>query len=87
MSLFESRLASEDADPFTMPDIVTAPGGRRDVTYTGDMIQTNLDWIRPRYPEMLRPDGLLQLDTAGEHLYRPVEDRRVRPGFTAYERI
>lgn len=87
MSLFESRRAQEDADPFTKPWVVVHDTVRN-VREAGDLIQVNVPYEREHHPDWFDGD-IFQLDTAGEWRYRPVEGRwpTLRDGFTAYQRI
>jgi hypothetical protein len=69
------------------PNIIIEDGGvrtlERDAT---EFIKTNTDWLQSHgLADMVRSDGTLQLDTAGEYLYRPLGD--LPDGFTAYQRI
>lgn len=68
------------------PDIHLVDGQRvvaRDAT---QFIKTNLSNLPVLgLQDVVQPDGTLQLDTAGKHLYRPLGE--LDHGFTAYERI
>jgi hypothetical protein len=55
-------------------DVTIDSDGRRHVREAASIIAANLDWLRPRYPEMIQPAGTLQLDTDGEYQYRQLRD-------------
>jgi hypothetical protein len=59
-----------EADNITYPRIEIV-GGRRTVRDAGDFIEVNLDWLRQRHADMIRPDGLVQMSGG-------VGSRRVR---------
>ena len=69
-----------------VPDIQTRDGQRivtRDAT---EFIKTNLDNLPALgLGDVVQPDGTLQLDSAGQHRYRPIGE--LGDGFTAYERV
>lgn len=68
------------------PDIHIQPDGSRVVLRDAvEFIKGNPAWLRSHdLADMLEADGTLQLDSAGEHRYRPLGV--VDHGFTAYER-
>lgn len=69
------------------PDyVIEADGTRTLVRDPVRFIKTNLDNL-PVFglQDIVQPDGTLQLDTAGQHRYRPLGE--LGDGFTAHERI
>jgi hypothetical protein len=91
VSAYESWLETIARDPFSHPHIEVAPDGTRTVQGAGPKVKTRPDWWRHQvvhgWPmgDVVKADGTLQLDSAGEYRYRPVGE--LRDGFTAYERI
>lgn len=90
MSWFASRMAMEEADPFCRTEIIREPNGDRTVLIARDVIQINEPYERLHHPDWFREDGSYVLDTAGEWVYRPVDDHRrfptLREGFVPYQR-
>lgn len=66
-------------------DVIIEADGSRTVREAAPIIAANLDWLRPRHPDMIRPDGTLVLDSAGEYRYRWVRD--IDGPFAAYEQM
>lgn len=85
VSMHPAQRALWEADNITYPRIEIADDGTCTVRDAGDFIKVNRDWLRPRYPEMIRPDGRVQLDSAGEFVYRQLSPHD--GPFCAYERI
>ena len=79
-----AQRARWEAENITYPRIERVEG-RRTVRDAGDFIKVNLDWLRPRCPDMIRPDGLVQLDSDGEFVYQLL--RPLDGPFSAYKRI
>lgn len=68
------------------PDIHVADDGTRTVRWAGQYLRTRPAWlVEHGFGDLIQDDGTLQLDSAGEHRYRPI--REMPHGFTAYERI
>lgn len=88
VSWFESRRATEDADPFTQDMHIDTTDGQRTPHGAGPLIQINEPYERMHHPDWFDGD-VFQLDSEGVWQYRPAEGRypTLRPGFTAYERI
>ena len=69
-----------------VPDIQIHDGQRVVMRDATQFIKTHLGNLpRLGLQDIARPDGTLQLDTAGLHRYRPIGE--LGDGFTAYERI
>jgi hypothetical protein len=85
VGMHPAQRALREVENITYPRVEVADDGTRTVRDAVNYIKVNFDWLRPTYPEMIRSDGLVQLDSAGEFVYR-----RLRPlagPFYAYERV